>query len=593
MNAVIKCILPLLLLTLAGCEKTVEDVSNWEARGKTKNLIKALDDSDMDVRRAAAAALKNLKPESAVEPLATTFSSSDAMLVLTAVEALAAIGNDPAVTHLITAMNHEGRKASIAAINGLGQLKASQAIEPLCEALNDIDDPISSAAAIALGRIGDPKAIQPLLTKMKDRSQILRLASINSLIQIGGPDTTAALALAMDDLSEDIRQIATDALIIIGKPAIPYALNNLRAEDALARQSAITILKGIGLIPTSDNDLVWYLSAQIPTEKKSTIDEAMVRKLTEVGDGAIEALFEAAAHPAINIREHAFLALENLGEPAAGQAVLSAEAHAGAAGKKWFNQRASWNGAPSWRIDLWAAATALNPNFKLNQGKAADLKLKSNAARLVMNSSAFKATREYIPLLIIQLDYRAPQSEHPEDVDARTTIVRESTHDPHLQIAINRLAEAGELALLPLIAALDSNDPQVADCCAIILGKINAPQIVVPLTEKLTEKIAGGEELSNSPFYTVLQEIDAPTSRPLLLKVRPNAAQAIRLFEQTYSDSRVTHTKSHNAKGDYAQPVAFTLGYAKGGKTGEMRIIFKKDGAGDWVPIPPLPDQLP
>ncbi len=587
---VIVCILG--LVGLKGFGRTVEDVAKWKSKGNVGKLVDALGEEDREIRFAATKALGELKAEPAVEPLAALLTGPDPQLSIAAIEALVAIGNESAEKHLITAIYLEHSKVCLSAINGLGTLKSVRALQPLIITMDSPANELATAAATSLGLIGDEESIKPLAAKMQSHSSSLRLACVKSFRNIGGQEATAELANALGDINKKTRQFAIDSLVAIGEPAKSCALATLRNKNAQTRLGAITVLKETATVPTAGNDLVWYLLAQAPDENKA-IDAATVSQLANMGNDAVEALLEAVAHDSSNIREHAFRALETIGEPCLLQAINAAEAHAGPAGKQWFNERTTWAGAPSWRIDLWGAATALNPYFKLNNHDATGLQSRDSSLR-IMASSKFKVSREYVPLLIDQIR-EAAKSETIKlfKIELFGADSKTAYEDGDWKNARNHLIAAGDRAVFPLIAALDASDQRVANVCANILGTIGGQQAVLPLTEALSQKVDKGEHLTLSTFYTALQKLDDPAAEAILLKVRPDTDRAIRIFERQYPGCRITGTRSKNAQADYSRPVAFQLDYHRDGKAGRQVIVFRKNDKSDWVPTPALPTELP
>ncbi|MCK4563666.1 MAG: HEAT repeat domain-containing protein [Verrucomicrobia bacterium] len=587
---VIVCILG--LVGLKGCERTIEDVAKWKSQGKIGKLVCALGEEDREIRFAAAKALGELKAEPAVEPLAALLAESDPQLAITAIESLVAIGNESAEKHLVTAIYLEHSKVCLSAINGLGTLKSIRALQPLIITLNSPDNEIATAAATSLGLIGDEESIKPLAAKMQSHSSSLRLACVKSFRNIGGQEATAELANALGDINNKIRQFSIDSLVAIGEPAETYALAALRNKNAQARLGAVAVLKDSATVPTAGNDLVWYLLAQAPGENKA-IDAATVSQLADMGNDAVEALLEAVAHDSSNLREHAFRALETIGEPCLLQAINAAEAHAGPAGKQWFNERTTWAGAPSWRIDLWGAATALNPYFKLNNHDATGLQSKESSLRTVATSK-FQVSREYIPLLIDQIR-EAAKSENIElfKIDLFGADSQTIYEEGDWRISRKHLVTAGDLAVFPLIAALDASDQRVANVCANVLGTVGDQRAVLPLTEALSRQVDKGEHLTLSAFYIALQKFDDPAAEAILLKIRPDTHRAIRIFERQYPGCRITDTRSKNTQAGYSRPIAFQLDYHRDGKAGKLVIIFRKNDKGDWVPTPALPTELP
>lgn len=593
----------LLLLGLAGCERTTEDVVKWKAQGKTHKLIRALKDDDREVSSKAALALGELKAKQAIEPLAAQFTHPHSQVVTHAVEALARIGGPAAEEHLMVAIELTNLKACIAAVKGLGTLQSVQAIEPLARAMTGVDERVATAAATSLGLIGNPKAIPSLTTSVQSRWLSLRLACLKSLVEIGGPDATKGIALALGDINTTARQTAVSALLEIGAPAVPYALAGLRASESVSRLSAVNVLKGANAVPTDGPELAWYHLAQVPSVKKYGINQEKADQLASMGNAAVGALLEGVAHESLDIREHAFLALEIIGESCLLQVIDTAEAQASKTGKHWYAGRSSWAGSPSWQLDLWGSAAVLSPTFKLISGYSGD-----DLVHRVLTLSKSHPRREYVPLLItllIPLDTSTAKSKIDFfGVNTPNASSEKSSSDlfgadsvkaveEYRDAAMERLVIAGHLAVLPLIAAIEDSHPQIVACCADVLGEIGDPRAVAPLAEVLLRKIKKGEELTQSPFYLALQKINDPSTQSLLRKVRPNEIYATRCFEQHYPGVTITYIRTKNARGSYDQPIGFLIGFLKDGTPEELRMAVRKNSKGDWLPTPTLPAQLP
>ena len=572
------------LLISIGCDRSP---TKHASQDNVEKLIGALVEGDRETRIAAIQALGDLKAETAVNALGALIRNPDQEVVLAAIEALVAIGGNPAEKYLITATNLDDRKACISAINGLGTHKSSLAIQPLIIAMDSPDTGVATAAAVALGLINDTRATKALFEKTRAPSRSLRLACVKSLASLG-PEAIKSLTNVLGDEDQDIRQAAITALVEAGEPARPCTLAALRNKKSSIRRGAVTVLEESHAVPTEGSNLIWYQLAQIPPEKNVLIGSETVDRLARQGSDAAEALIEAVAHDAPSLREHAFFALETIGEPCILQAINAVEAHASPAGKEWFNQRNTWPGAPSWRIDLWSAATALNPHFKLVNHNATGIQPKAISLRAIA-SSDFQVSREYIPLLIEQICMEAGSGTRPP-LDSRVNIKPENEK---LENAINHLVYAGEMAVFPLIAGVFASDRDVAGVCANILGDIGDPRAVAPLAEVLSRRIKKEEELTQSLFYIALQKLNDPSTKALLRKVRPNETQANRSFEQQYPNIAITYTRAKNTTAGNDQPIGFLIGYVQNEETGELRMVYKKTREGKWIPSPPLPAKLP
>ena len=110
-------------------------------------------------------------------------------------------------------------------------------------------------------------------------------------------------------------------------------------------------------VPTRGADSIWFRLAAAAQQLKEEIEPTLIQRIAL--EKWTETLLDAAAHPNEIIRNHAVAALEKMGELALDAALERAEA----LNLSWFEERKSWPGAPSWRIDLWAAISALHPTL--------------------------------------------------------------------------------------------------------------------------------------------------------------------------------------------------------------------------------------
>lgn len=478
----IYCTLALVcILGLAGCKQVRKGIPEWKAEGNIEQLVNALNNKSQQTRIAAARALGELKAEAAVEPLAAQFARSDPQLLIVVVDALAAIGNEPAETHLIAALELQNFRARIAAAKGLGSLKSTRALDALAQVLDSPNGQVATAAAVALGQIGNEASILPLAAQISQPSYSRRLACIKALESIGGPDAATALFPLLGDKNHEIRKAAIATSVATGKVAEPQALAALRNKNAQTRLSAVTILKGIDRVPSVNNkNHILYLIAQIPF-KRDRVDTSIVIQLAEIGDDAVEILLKAVAHTSPYIREHAFRALEIMGEPCVARAIKAVEIHAHPAGKQWFSERDSWEGAPSWRLDLWGAITALNPDFEPLRTNTIGLS-PAERGRQILYATQANVSRESIPLLIpLLVPLSTGQGKAVEEAGT-ASLFGNSVRQMRSMIDFRetteqRLRSAGDRAIFPLMAAAESASSRIAEPCAKLLLEINAAKV--------------------------------------------------------------------------------------------------------------------
>ncbi|HSR87658.1 MAG TPA: HEAT repeat domain-containing protein, partial [Pontiella sp.] len=289
--------LALIMMGLAGCSRTVEDVAKWETSGNIEKLTEALTDPKAEVREAALQSLGTLKAEAAIDNIAACFNDPEENVVLASVNALAAMESNAAVTPLIAALKLEYPDANSTAAEALGRLEAPSAVKPLAELLNSDNEEEVLVVIEALGRIGREEGSRPLVEKLSSSSSAsIRKACIEALSSTGGPAALKALVDTLSDSDPVLREIAKTSLIKIGDPAVPSILGGLRSDDRGVRSASVALLRGLSAVPTDGHSLVWYQLARATTDESSAIDPETVNILVGMGMDAATPLLEAAAH---------------------------------------------------------------------------------------------------------------------------------------------------------------------------------------------------------------------------------------------------------------------------------------------------------
>lgn len=596
-----------LVLGLSGCAPQDKSaaIQKWKAEGNSAKIIKLLQDPLQAIRVEAIEALAGMKDTGALAPLGELFNDPDLIVVHAAVDAVATIGGAEAEPYLLKAIKLDTVPARITSATALGGYGSPEAVDAVIVALDDYRyEDVVLAAIKALGEAGDPKAVAPLAEKLKDRSYDVREACVAALRQIGGEEALAAIATRLGDVKEAIRDAAVSALVDSGKTSAPFAVEALRSENYLARSNAVAVLNGIDAVPVGGGDLVWYRLAELTGEKKNEVDPAQAEVFAGI-EGSIPALLEGVVHPASAVREYAFIALENVGEPAAEPTVAMVEDKAPATGKHWFAKRSGWSGAPSWRLDLWAAATALNPRFKVNNAFIDLLAKGGGRAEKVMTAEQFRPERSMVPYLLLQLS----DSTSTDDKKIREA---ERCRD----IAKKQLAAAGYRAVFPLMAALHADDAAIAKHSAQVLEAIGGDrveQLVVgeytrtlnPVEETVADGAAEGEEspaeekpnpyeaLSGTPFHTAMLEFDIPALERMRQKIRPSEAVAVKAFEEQYPGMTVIALPLDGSSEPSPSSMPFHLSYYKNGKMNDLNVEYQRTSAGGWELYTPLPAKLP
>jgi HEAT repeat protein len=563
-------ILTLIMTGLTGCSRTVEDVVKWEASENIEKLTGALSDPKAEVREAALQSLATLKLESTIDDIAACFNDSEDSVVLASVNALAAMESPSTVTPLIAALKLENPAANMTAAEALGTLKAPSAVKPLAEMLDRENEEELLTVITAMGSIGRQAGSRSLVdTLSSSSSATVRMACIDALSATGGSVALNGLVDTLSDSDDLIREAAKSSLIKIGDPAIPSIIDGLRSDDRVVRKASVALLSDLDAIPVEGDTLAWYQMARATTDESKEIDPETVSILTGMGMDAIPPLLEAAAHSDADIRDYAVISLESIGEPCGPKATTLVLARAKPDAKAWFQGRTDWSGAPSWRIDLWGAIAALNPQFEYDADTEATLKSGGSEAIALLARPDFMVTRPHIPLLINLLGDKTCA-----------------------EAARKKLTSAELKAAFPLIAALEDENIAIAESAAAILAPQEDPRAYDPLTNVLQRRIDAGEPLSNSSIYTAMIKLNRLEADPLLQKIRPNTARAIQLFERQYRDARVIAADTMDPYTDYEAPIVFHLAYQENGAPGRLDVTFRKDSQGNWLPSPALPYTL-
>ena len=119
-------------------------------------LIKALSDSDKEIRKGAAHVLGIIKDPKAIDPLINTLSDKNKLVRREASTALSHMG-EVAVDPLMDTLNSPDWKVRGAAVWALGAIGDSRAVTSIEKLLNDDKNFVVVGAKYALDAIKNPK----------------------------------------------------------------------------------------------------------------------------------------------------------------------------------------------------------------------------------------------------------------------------------------------------------------------------------------------------------------------------------------------------------------------------------------------------
>ncbi|MBA3066673.1 HEAT repeat domain-containing protein [bacterium] len=184
--------------------QAAEALGNMRSREAIPSLVKALGDTNRNVRSAVIVAFGYIRDSKSVKPLTEYLKEEkDLGLQISALNVLGVIGSEEAAPALIEMLESKNPRLSAIASQSLGRMRYSKAAQPLLKAAKNDNESLRMAAIKALGEIRNPDAVKPLEGMLeKEKSSEIKDAIVYSLAQLGS-DKGFDIALAAAK-SEDI-----------------------------------------------------------------------------------------------------------------------------------------------------------------------------------------------------------------------------------------------------------------------------------------------------------------------------------------------------------------------------------------------------
>lgn len=499
-------------------------------------LIRALQNRNVWVRKGAAETLGTIQDRKAIEPLVELLL--DGHVRETAVQALLAFGR-PALAPLVRALQAQEPEMRRVAADTLGVLGDPAAADALIKALKDQDKTVQNAAACALrklgwqpdrletgavyhimhrhwdqctligaaavvpliaalgaqepevregaaqalGIIGDPRAVEPLAQALGSNDRSVRRTVLKALAKIDDDRIVHQLVEALKD--KDLCSIAVDGLVAIGPSALPLVIAGFRFPERYVRNAVVKVIRQIGAPALG-------LLKDALKDQEMLIRMGAAEALGALCDpAALGSLIQALKDPEVDVRGNAADALDQLGW----------QPEQDAAGAIYYMLRRNW--ASCARI----GAPAVEPLIESLQTP------NLNVRRMVVETLGKIGDGRAGQPLIQEL-------EEP-DFGLQRAVVK-------------ALGELGDTrAVEPLIQLLGRDDFDLSKSAAMALGRIGDARAVQPLIDTVvghpgTLGAAAAEALGNitdakamAPFLDCLNEA---TQDPL---VRSAAARAL------------------------------------------------------------------
>jgi HEAT repeat protein len=216
---------------------------------QAQRLIKALDHYDPAVRSGAARVMARLTLHEAGDALIKAVNDSQADVRYAAMRALGAIREPRAVAALTEQFAfYKKGEGAWSALDALAQIGAASSVPLFKERLQDRDPYIRRAATEGLGRAGDAASIDVLEKNITaDDSPMVRLAAAFALQKLG-----RNYAARLIDLMNTPKVLAQgqEYLIELGPPVAPLLLARLQEPDPDIREAMVDVLGVIGIEST-------------------------------------------------------------------------------------------------------------------------------------------------------------------------------------------------------------------------------------------------------------------------------------------------------------------------------------------------------
>jgi HEAT repeat protein len=208
-------------------------------------LAKALDHYDAAIRSAAARVIARQKFPGTGDALVKAVNDSNAEVRFAAMRALGAIKEDRAVATLTEQLAYYRKgEGAWSALEALAKLGAAASVPLFRERLTDKDPYIRRAAAEGLGRTGDTASIEALERMVSmDDSAMVRAASAFALQKLGR-SYAARLVDAMGNTK--VTSQVQEYLIELGSSVTSVVAPRLQEPDAGVRAAIADVLGVVG-----------------------------------------------------------------------------------------------------------------------------------------------------------------------------------------------------------------------------------------------------------------------------------------------------------------------------------------------------------
>jgi HEAT repeat protein len=222
----------------------IDPLGRFGSEEAIPGLLKALVCGDSDLQRSAAEALGKIGSDRAIPGLIQAITDEDSEIWCSAAEALGKIGSEHAISELTEILRYEDYDVQEHVAYALGILDPEHVLPNILKDLEDKDFDERWSSANILGCLKSEKAVPGLLKALKDKNFQVRWSAAEALGKIGSQQAIPGLIKALDDKKSNVRWAASEALATLGsEQAIPGLIKALEDRDSDIRFTAVTLLE--------------------------------------------------------------------------------------------------------------------------------------------------------------------------------------------------------------------------------------------------------------------------------------------------------------------------------------------------------------
>jgi HEAT repeat protein len=184
-------------------------------------LIKALEDENVEVRRAGVNALANSQDSQVVAPLIEKFKSEKNLSVkLNIIMAFGTLRSDKAVSLLVSELKNPYPGIRNEVVKSLGNINNKTTYKDIAAMLGDEAESVKVIAAEVAGNLKIREAVPGLLKNLADPASVVRRFAAQALGKVGDSSAAARLNEALNDEDDSVRAEAKKAIEEITRNSI-------------------------------------------------------------------------------------------------------------------------------------------------------------------------------------------------------------------------------------------------------------------------------------------------------------------------------------------------------------------------------------